>query len=59
MSGCVFMDTTCPKCGRRCGNGGSGPCRCSCGWVGNDVTEEMERLFEEEFPEENQHKKET
>lgn len=30
----IFADGRCPKCGRMCGNGGHGPLRCRCGWVG-------------------------
>lgn len=32
----MFLDRECPRCGRRCGNGGSGfTVRCVCGWVGS------------------------
>lgn len=35
IDGPFFMDGVCPKCGRRCGNGGHGmTLRCQCGWTG-------------------------
>lgn len=31
----IFLDGACPKCGRRCGNGGHGmTLRRRCGWTG-------------------------
>lgn len=49
----MFIDGKCPKCNRLCGNGGSGPLRCACGWVDTeDTTAEIDRLFAEEFGEE-------
>jgi len=32
----VFIDGICPECGLSCGNGGYGPLRCRCGWVGKE-----------------------
>lgn len=32
----VFADGICPQCGKLCGNGGSGPLHCECGWEGTD-----------------------
>lgn len=40
----IFADGECPKCGIMCGNGGQGPLKCECGWVGEDMTEKMEWL---------------
>ena len=33
----IFMDGICPECGLSCGNGGYGPLRCRCGWVGKEA----------------------
>lgn len=53
----MFMDGICPECGYSCGNGGYGPLRCRCGWVGEDLSEEakkdIDKLFAEEFGEES------
>jgi len=36
MENNIFVDITCPKCGRMIGNGGSGGAfRCECGYVGD------------------------
>lgn len=32
----TFIDGICPECGLSCGNGGYGPLRCRCGWVGKE-----------------------
>lgn len=52
----IFMDGRCPECGRFCWNGGSGPLRCKCGWVGAEPSESLmaaiDRMFDEEFEEE-------
>lgn len=32
----IFVDGICPECGCSCGNGGYGPLRCRCGWVGKE-----------------------
>lgn len=47
----VFMDGVCPKCGRMCGNGGSGPLRCECGWSGEpsqEVEDAIKRFLAKE-----------
>lgn len=33
----IFIDGICPECGLSCGNGGYGPLRCRCGWVGKEL----------------------
>ena len=48
----VFMDGVCPVCGEDCGNGGCGPLRCSCGWVGEEkAISTIDGIFSEEFGE--------
>ena len=32
----AIIDGICPECGLSCGNGGYGPLRCRCGWVGKE-----------------------
>lgn len=54
MNNLIFLDGVCPKCGSICGNGGQGPLRCKCGWVGETVQGDLDiinRLFAEEFGE--------
>lgn len=46
----IFTDGICPECGCSCGNGGYGPLRCRCGWVGSDeLSEEVKKTLEEMF----------
>lgn len=33
----IFVDGICPECGCSCGNGGYGPLRCRCGWMGKEA----------------------
>ena len=48
----IFVDGICPECGRSCGNGGYGPLRCSCGWVGKTVfSKELQSAIDEMFEE--------
>lgn len=49
----IFIDGICPECGGSCGNGGWGPLRCRCGWVGNEqispeLQDAISDLFEDE-----------
>ena len=47
----IFVDGVCPECGRMCGNGGSGPLRCECGWIGEpsqEVEDAIKRFRAEE-----------
>ncbi|MDL2238152.1 hypothetical protein LJC56_10080 [Christensenellaceae bacterium OttesenSCG-928-K19] len=53
----VFMDGHCPECGSWCGNGGSGPLKCSCGWIdktewSEKLKEKVKEIFDQEFTEE-------
>lgn len=41
----VFLDGVCPRCGRRCGNGGHGmKMQCQCGWIGGLSPEDQRTL---------------
>ena len=43
----MFLDRECPRCGRRCGNGGSGfTVRCMCGWAGGLSPEDEAHMLE-------------
>lgn len=48
----MFIDGICPKCGYSCGNGGYGPLRCRCGWVGREPSEKLKKTIDELFAEE-------
>ena len=43
----IFIDGICPECGYSCGNGGYGPLRCRCGWVGKEMSDKLKHAFEE------------
>jgi len=46
MEAGFFVDLTCPKCGRRIGNGGGGSTfRCECGYVGDGGLSEEDAKF--------------
>lgn len=52
----LFIDGQCPRCGQMCGNGGHGPLKCGCGWVGDEgdtkeVEKKLDEIFRQEFPE--------
>lgn len=51
----IFKDGICPKCGYSCGNGGYGPLRCRCGWVGDEqeISDELKKATAEAFEEES------
>lgn len=52
LKGKVFIDGFCPNCGNECGNNGSGPLRCTCGWIGEDTAiDKINKAFDEAFPE--------
>lgn len=44
----MFLDCTCPICGRTAGNGGHGyTYRCVCGWMRNGISQHDKRLIEQ------------
>ncbi|NLH01933.1 MAG: hypothetical protein GX488_08585 [Clostridiales bacterium] len=43
----VFIDGICPNCGCSCGNGGYGPLRCRCGWVGDEPSVTLKEAINE------------
>jgi hypothetical protein len=47
----MFADGICPECGCSCGNGGYGPLRCRCGWVGAEPSAKLKEVIEELFAE--------
>lgn len=50
----MFIDGICQECGCSCGNGGYGPLRCRCGWVGEEPSVRLKEAIDELFAEDGE-----